>query len=132
MDSKWWICVRIFFICLLRCSFRLMTFINIPDVFMSELPAENNFLCFVAQHAYGRPSWFIARQNTDERTGTRRYSCLCLYLLDRVVVTPSWRRPPKGRASWSQRDFYFHSQTFPGRVGWCTVAVKHLDILSTC
>ncbi len=53
LDSKWWICVfccvRIFFIFLLRCSFWLLTCINIPDVFISEFPAEINFPSFVAR-----------------------------------------------------------------------------------
>lgn len=53
LDSRWWICafhcVRIFFIFLLRCSFWMMTCINIPDGFISEFPSDFNFPSFVAE-----------------------------------------------------------------------------------
>lgn len=93
LDSKWWIFVHSYCVCktLSAAFFWLMTRINIPDVFISEFPAEINFLSFVPQpaelrlHAYKRSAWFIAEQNMDERTGTRRYSSLCFYLLDGAV-----------------------------------------------
>lgn len=67
LDSKWWICVRVFFIC----SFWLMTCVNIPDVFIN-VPS-----CVARLRLHDLSA---GRTHADERrTGTRRYSSLCFW-----------------------------------------------------